>query len=443
MSDDLAPQYLASRVQDPELEADLARAKEARKYDAEQAFQKEASLTGLVGRDEMPADATGAGRWLMNLPKNITVGVMDAALNALSAVEEVGAEAGSKAAGVSKETARAANPTSPAMAWMMHAGRNLRGELGKNSDTADQITQSAAQFFLPFAGYLKGMGGMQKADKVTKVARGVVAEAATVSTAFEPHEARFADLLRLADPQNALVNRYIDYMAVDDDEGEMEGRFKNVLDNLALSAGIGTLIGSSAFAIKASKYAAMNAGAGPVGLAAQGGWMGFHGSPVSGIQRLKPGTGSSARGHGIYLAEDKSVAGGYRTDDGSLYTVHVPDEVTDQMMKWDESINAQPKVKKFFESHGISGNINAGTAYRRLSEKMKPPATGLVSWKQLDIDPAGDQATSRLLDEAGIPGIVYPASGRLSQGGSTGDNLVLFNEQHATIKAERSGKNPK
>jgi hypothetical protein len=142
------------------------------------------------------------------------------------------------------------------------AYENFRNDLAANGNTADAITQSLAQFAVPMLGWSKLLG-MTKLLSVPSLA----AESATVSTAFDPHASRTADLLaagkqvegRLGDalntiaPDGSLVNAYINYMTDRSDEGEAEGRFKNVLDQLLLSASGAALIKSGALAMKAGR----------------------------------------------------------------------------------------------------------------------------------------------------------------------------------------------
>jgi hypothetical protein len=64
---------------------------------------------------------------------------------------------------------------------------------------------------------------------------------------------RLGDALNTIAPDGSLVNAYINYMTDRSDEGEAEGRFKNVLDQLLLSASGAALIKSGALAMKAGR----------------------------------------------------------------------------------------------------------------------------------------------------------------------------------------------
>jgi hypothetical protein len=202
----------------------------------------------------------------------------------------------------------------------MDAARQLRGELAGESGTSDEITQSAAQFLIPFTGWMKAFGGIQKGAKLANIGRAAAAETATMVSAFEPHEARFADLLRLTDTNNGLVNAYIDYMAADADEGEWEGRFKNATDSLVATAAIGSVIKAGGIGLKMGKnlpaYLAENAGTSRVGPGAQEGKIVFHGTPHDfdefRTERIGSGEGNQSFGYGLYFAESPKTANSYK-----------------------------------------------------------------------------------------------------------------------------------
>ena len=118
------------------------------------------------------------------------------------------------------------------------AGRQLAGE----DSLAGNLTEGTVQFMVPFSLALKAQGGMVAGAKVANIAKGAVAEGVTMFGAFDPHAGRFADLLRAVSPDGLAANRYIDWLTSRENEGELEGRFKNVVDSLSGSAAIaGTL----------------------------------------------------------------------------------------------------------------------------------------------------------------------------------------------------------
>jgi hypothetical protein len=260
MSDDVSLDYLRSREVDPELEADLARFREVRQRSQEQGFLEKLNADPL---GNMPAPM----RTLLTPPRNITVGVLDAAISAMGLAQDI--EAGTKELGrkadperqaLSAQTtpherrmATIAGGHDPVFDDLISATRELRGRLAKGSTTFDEITQSAAQFFVPFLGFSKLMGGLKAATAAGSAAKAATADAATMLTAFEPHEARFADLLRRLDTDNRLVNAYIDFVASDGDEGEWEGRLKNVLDSQIAAAGLYGVVKAGGVALKHSR----------------------------------------------------------------------------------------------------------------------------------------------------------------------------------------------
>lgn len=308
---------------------------------------------------------------------------------------------------------------------------------------ADNLVQGAGQLMIPFAGYSRALAGFHG------LANTLLAGVATDATALDPHAPRMADLfalgrqtegklgevLRAISPDGSHLNAYINYLTDRSTEGEAEGRFKNVLDGAGVNLLMTPLLMGAATVLKQGqaglRYAVANGvssfgelGPLPGSRAAQTGQIGYHGSPLKDLSELKPSERLSARGHGIYLSEDKAVAGSYvPSAGGKLYHVDVPDEQVAQMLHWDESLKKQPIAQHAFAQAGVSGDMTAGEAYRALSDRLN--ATGAQF--------GGDKQASETLSAAGVPGIRYPASGKLSQGGSTKENIVVFDSKHAKI----------
>lgn len=110
-----------------------------------------------------------------------------------------------------------------------------RAWLGQGDNQADVAAQKLFQFVGPFGAALRAMGGLSKAGGMAgwlaSVGKATLADAATSYAAFDPHEARLADLLREFAPDNRLVNAYIDYAMSDPADTDAEGRWKNMVDN--------------------------------------------------------------------------------------------------------------------------------------------------------------------------------------------------------------------
>lgn len=175
---------------------------------------------------------------------------------------------------------------------------NFRDYLTQGDGTSDEVTQAISQYAIPFLGYSKLIGGLHSATMLGSMAKAGVAEAATAATVLKPHDPRAADILQLGKhvegkfgdamntiaPDGSLLNHYINYMTDRSNESDAEGRFKNVVDNLALSAAAAGLIKTTAMTLKGgfatAKYALENAGTGPRGLAAQKGMVDMFGAPV-------------------------------------------------------------------------------------------------------------------------------------------------------------------
>jgi len=116
----------------------------------------------------------------------------------------------------------------------------------KASETmAGRLLQVAVQFGLGFAvsGGVLGMAGLgAKVAAGGKLAKGAFAlgkGAMADLISFQGHEQRLANLI---EEFPALSNPVTDYLAADEEDSEIEGRFKNVLEGLGLAAIISPLL---------------------------------------------------------------------------------------------------------------------------------------------------------------------------------------------------------
>lgn len=128
----------------------------------------------------------------------------------------------------------------------------VRARLGAGDNGFDIAAQKLFQFVGPFAGAMHVMGGLSKAPGaaswLANTGKAGLSDAITSYTVFDPHEARFADLLREYAPDNRLVNAYIDYAMSDPADSDAEGRWKNAVDNTLFglgAAGVGAAIHSA------------------------------------------------------------------------------------------------------------------------------------------------------------------------------------------------------
>lgn len=271
--------------------------------DREQKLVDQAAV--LRGKVEAGSDFLG---WARRLPKNMGVGAMDAALNMLDFAEDVidGAEEtpAEKREKLSKEGGAAPDlPFAANLGITMFdhgfrdALRLLRNEIAKDSGTSDTVTQAIAQYAVPFGGWAKAIGGLKGSTLLGTIGRVAAAETATSATALAPHEGRLADLIQMGremegkfgeallaiSPDGSLLNQYIDYMTSREDEGEWEGRWKNVVDSLVTTGAGATLVKATPKILKGGQrvleYAGENVGSAPVGLRAQRGSVGVSRRP--------------------------------------------------------------------------------------------------------------------------------------------------------------------
>lgn len=219
-----------------------------------------------------------------NLPKNIGVGVYKAIFNTLDTASDLIAEQnpmGMAAKAVGGEELR--KMVSPSLSEqypeVMGALRTFTDQWERNDTLGDDITQGIAQFTVPFMGYMKLLGGVRAGSAVAQIGKMATAEAVTAGSAFDPHdgrladlvklgqesETRFGDVLRTVAPDGSLINSYIDYMTsrngtTPDErrngvtESENEGRFKNMVDSLTGSAVIAGVLKGAAVAYKGLRH---------------------------------------------------------------------------------------------------------------------------------------------------------------------------------------------
>ena len=310
----------------------------------------------------------GVWHWVKNLPKNIDVGLMDAAVNTLDSMDHFGravvqnakvavgaapdasqrtadSTAAARAAGApdpTEITPPPALPPNPAYDAFKTRFMEFRNAVAMNqtmvtpmgsyqsgdSRTSDDVTQGIAQFALPFMAWQKLLGGVSAGGKLMSMGRAAVADAATSMTVLQPHDPRMADLVQLGKqsegklgevlntlaPDGSLMNKYIDFMTDRENESESAGRLKNALDSFTMGAAVTGVLESGIVGLKLGRQVLESTP--KVGPGAQGGHLTFHGTPYKfdAFDSSKIGTGEGAQvyGHGLYFAEEKGVAAGYR-----------------------------------------------------------------------------------------------------------------------------------
>lgn len=283
----------------PSLDEEMAGIRER----AKQAEYAEKFGAGAGGANPMASRVQGAGEalaasplgqvgeklrdtveWVKRLPKNVTLGVMDAAVNTANFVADVWDKTGE--ASLIPNDSNLQDPAHPGMTYnesqMLRrreasddkpefntedAYNAWRDTLRSDDHLSDSLTQGVAQFAVPFMAWSRAARVSQGGTLFAKAGRAVAAESATLATAYAPHDPRIADLaelgrhsegklgdaLRTISPDGSLVNDYINYMTERDGETAMEGRFKNTVDGLVGSAATAALIKSGATALKAAR----------------------------------------------------------------------------------------------------------------------------------------------------------------------------------------------
>ena len=105
--------------------------------------------------------------------------------------------------------------------------------LGTSKTMPGMAVEGVAQFVTGWFPFLRATKGLALAGKGAKALRGIGTAAAADFTAFVGQENRLSNLIQQV-PE--LQNPVTEFLAHDADEGEIEGRLKNVLEGLGLEA---------------------------------------------------------------------------------------------------------------------------------------------------------------------------------------------------------------
>ena len=104
----------------------------------------------------------------------------------------------------------------------------------KPETLAGNMTEGISRFLTGYAGpakFLKGAG--LGGTAIRRTGRALIGGAVADLTVFDPNEGRLSDMLVEFDSP-VLNNAVTQYLATDKEDGEMEGRLKNVLEGMAL-----------------------------------------------------------------------------------------------------------------------------------------------------------------------------------------------------------------
>ena len=117
----------------------------------------------------------------------------------------------------------------------------------KPEGIGENLTEGAARFVTGFIGPSKFFKAVGLGGSITKVGlRGMAAGGVTDLTVFDPAEGRLSDMLVEFDSP-VLNNAVTQYLATDEDDTEMEGRVKNVLEGFIIGGPLEILFGLKAF----------------------------------------------------------------------------------------------------------------------------------------------------------------------------------------------------
>lgn len=104
-------------------------------------------------------------------------------------------------------------------------------EVAKPTSVSGGVGRSVSQFLLPFAGYMKALGGAKNMSTGVKAA---TAGAATDFSVFDPTEKRLSNLLTEWSADNSMQKELFEFMSGKDDGQRLTGRVKAALEGMAL-----------------------------------------------------------------------------------------------------------------------------------------------------------------------------------------------------------------
>jgi hypothetical protein len=139
-------------------------------------------------------------------------------------------------------------------------------------------------------------------------------------------------------------------------------------------------------------------------------------------EKIGSGEGAQVYGYGLYFAESPGVAKQYKTNNGSLYIVDIPEQLTNKMLDWDKPLKEQSKaIQDLAKSLGTDPNL---------------PGRALYNQAQLKVD-LGDgplaPAASEWFRSQGVPGIRYLDQSSRAGGEGT-RNIVVFPGEEQAVK---------
>ena len=119
--------------------------------------------------------------------------------------------------------------------------------LGRSKRFGGTMTEGITQFltgFIPVAGQISKIGKLSKLNKVGKrvlnLKGAATAGAVADFTMFQAQEERLSNLIETFP---SLSNPVTDFLAADDDDGEIEGRLKNTVEGLGIGGVVDSLLG--------------------------------------------------------------------------------------------------------------------------------------------------------------------------------------------------------
>ena len=117
----------------------------------------------------------------------------------------------------------------------------------KPETMAGNMTEGVSRFLTGFFGPNKFLKGVGLTGGVIKTGiRGITAGAVADLTVFDPDEGRLSDML--VEFNSPLLNNAVtQYLATDEDDTEMEGRLKNVLEGIVIGGPLEILMGLKLF----------------------------------------------------------------------------------------------------------------------------------------------------------------------------------------------------
>lgn len=120
---------------------------------------------------------------------------------------------------------------------------DITNPVPENQTTVGRVGRSLTQFVLPVLGYMRMLGGVQKGQAAANFVKGSVAGAVADATVQAPNEKNLSNLvLEMGGADHRIIGPIAEFLAASPEDSQSFGRFKKVVEGLALGGAVETAV---------------------------------------------------------------------------------------------------------------------------------------------------------------------------------------------------------